>query len=177
METFMPPRPLAANRHFEKQRRAALAALESARLDLPVSGLVEGLNGLDCCFTLQSCWGHFIYPGESDPRNLSPLPPPGRVDEVEYRIFYVALCIDNAPGGQTLLEELRRVAGIDPGFVQFGSADWFWTRQVNSYALQVMPKRFRDRDRARLKLAEARKVERLRATMFDRLGRLLAALR
>jgi hypothetical protein len=176
METFAPPRPLVDNPRFEEQRRAALAGLESARLDAPLTGLVAAFNRLGCCFTLQSCWGHFLYPGESDPRNLAPLPPPGKVGMVEYRIAYVALCIDNSPRGRALFGALRRVADIDPGRVQFGSADWFWTRQVNSYAIQVMPERFRNRDRARLELAEAREVERLRASMFDRLEQLLATL-
>lgn len=176
METFTPPRPLVDNPRFEEQRRAALARLENARLDPPLTALVAAFNRLGCCFTLQSCWGHFLYPGESDPRNLAPLPPPGKVESVEYRIAYLALCVDSAPGGRAVLNELRRVVRIDPGFIQFGSADWFWVRQVNSYALQLMPERFRNRDRARLELAEARDVERLRAPMFVRLEQLLATL-
>ena len=176
METFTPPRPLVENPSFEEQRRAALAGLENARLDPPLTALVAAFNRLGCCFTLQSCWGHFLYPGQSDPRNLARLPTPGKVESVEYRIAYLAVCVDNAPGGRAVLNKLRRVVRIDPGFIQFGSADWFWARQVNSYALQLMPARFRDRDRARLDLAEARKVERLRAPMFDRLEQLLATL-
>jgi hypothetical protein len=176
METFTRPRPLTDNPRFAEQRRAALAGLGGARLDPPLSGLVAAFNRLHCCFTLQSCRGHFLHAGQRDPRNLAPLPPPGRVEQVEYRIAYLAVCIDNAPGGRTLLAELRRVADSDPGRIQFGSADWFWARQVNSYVIQLMPERFRDQDRARLDLAEARTVERLRAEMFDRLERLVATL-
>lgn len=31
------------------------------------------------------------------------------------------------------------ITAIEPDYLQFGSADWFWERWLNSYALQVEP--------------------------------------
>ncbi len=37
--------------------------------------------------------------------------------------------------------DLRQIPAIDPEYIQFGCAEWFWEAQVNSYALQVEPMR------------------------------------
>ena len=173
METFTKPRELVESPHYREQRRTCLAELEEATLDAPVIELVRAFNRLPHCFTLQSCYGHFLYNGQHDARNLEPLPIAGTITRVEYRIAYMALCVENSASGKKLLKGLREVTALDPENIQFGSADWFWERQVNSYALQVEPVRFMYQDRAILGYREALRIEQVRDAFLIRLQALL----
>ena len=69
------------------------------------------------------------------------------------------------------LAEIPRIA---PRYVQYGSADWFWRRWPNSFALQVMPRAQQFRDEAILDCPEARRTQEARDRFFDALRRLLA---
>jgi hypothetical protein len=173
LETFIEPKDLVENPLFQEQRRKILDGLSDDMIDAPIIGLVKGFNGLPFCFTLQSCYGHFIHKNQRDPHNLETLPATATVDGVEYRIAYLCLCIENSPLGRGLLEALRKTAAIDPDNIQFCCAEWFWKRQVNSYALQVMPDRFKHDDCALLDHREALHVEKLRNELFIRLHGLL----
>jgi len=46
-------------------------------------------NELPYCFTLQSCFGHFVFCGQNDQQNLEPLPVNDPIVKVEYRIAYI----------------------------------------------------------------------------------------
>ena len=173
LETFTEPKELVANARYREQRRQILAALSNDMIDAPIAALIRDLNRLPCCFTLQACYGHFVYAGQSDPQNLAPLPPAGTVAEVAYRIAYIAFCIENNPGGRKLLARLGQIPSQDAGYIQFGCADWFWNRQVNSFALQVEPERFKDRDSVTLDYQEALHVEAVRNVFFARLNEVL----
>jgi hypothetical protein len=173
METFTKPKPLTENPHYQKRRRNCLASLDGASLDAPIAEIVAGFNALTYCFTLQSCFGHFLFEGQTDEHNLAPLPTAKPIHAIEYRIAYIALCIENSDAGRTLIEALRQVVDIDPQNIQFGSAEWFWRRQVNSYALQVEPDRFKNQDRATIEYEEAIIIEDVRNTFFKRLNALL----
>lgn len=129
------------------------------------------------CFTLQSCYGHFLYENhQEDPYNIDPLPATGLIARVEYRIAYVAFCLENNDSGRVLLYALGGLPAIDLENIQFCSADWFWERQVNSYALQVEPRRFRHEDTAVLSYEEALSVEQTRNSFFVSLKKLLEKL-
>ena len=104
---------------------------------------------------------------------LEPLPGSGRLTNIEYRIAYVALCIDNSPLGKSLLESLEQLPLINPEYIQFGCAEWFWARQVNSYALQVEPLRFMTRDTCVIEYPEAHHVEKIRSQFFTQLDLLI----
>ena len=147
METFTEPKELVENLSYQEQRQESLAGLTDSMIDTPIIGLVNDINTLPCCFTLQSCYGHFIYNGQNDTRNLEPLPHTDKIDRVEYRIAYLAFCIENSALGKGLIAALGRITDIDPANIQFCSAKWFWERQVNSYALQVEPDRFKHKDK------------------------------
>ena len=67
----------------------------------------------------------------------------------------VAIMYDQAIESSDLMEKLGAVCDIDPGNIQFFSADWFWERQINSYALQVEPDRFKRKDTAIIDYMEA----------------------
>jgi len=173
METFTANKPLAENPHYQDQRQKCLASLSDEMIDEPIIDLINGLNKLPYCYTLQCCYGHFVYKGQDDPHNLEPLPVTDAIDKVEYRIAYIAFCIENSAAGRAFSEALNRISLLDPENVQYCCAEWFWERQLNSYALQVEPDRYKDQDTAILDYQEAIKIEKVRGEFFVQLRKLL----
>ncbi len=173
METFTALKEFVDNPGYDKKRKRALRGLRAATIDEPLRDLIAGFAELPCCFTLQSCYGHFVYDGRSGPKNVEPLPDGPFAGMVEYRIAYLALCIENSREGLGLFRDLGAVTEIDPPYVQFGCAEWFWRRQVNSYALQVEPERYKDKDAVFVRLAEARHIEKVRNAFFARIEELI----
>ncbi|MCU0613569.1 MAG: hypothetical protein MUD09_00650 [Desulfobacterales bacterium] len=173
METFTETKPLLDNPHYQAQRQMCLAGLHDGMIDTPIIEVIHALNQLPYCFTLQCCYGHFVYAGQDDPHNLEPLPLTHTIASVEYRIAYIAVCIENSDLGRLLLDALKGIADIDPQNIQFGCAEWFWERQLNSYVLQVEPDRFKFQDKATLDYPEALKVEKVRNEFFVQLMGLL----
>lgn len=142
-------------------------------IDAPIIDLINEFNKLPYCFTLQSCYGHFVYNGQKDSQNFEPLLVKDTIAKVEYRIAYIAFCIENSLLGRWLLKTLKKIIAIDPENVQFCCAEWFWKRQVNSYALQVEPGRFKRKDLVILDYKEALHIEKIRNDFFHRLYELL----
>lgn len=173
METYTELRDLIENPDYKAQRHKALAGLKGVVIDPPIVEHIKGLNNLPCCFTLQCCYGHFLYKGQDDPNNIEPLPVTDSIDRVDYKIAYVALCIENSDAGRGLFEDLKKLTGINPENIQFCCAEWFWERQINSYALQVEPDRFKREDRAVLEYSEALNLEKIRNEFFSRLKDLI----
>jgi hypothetical protein len=173
LETFTEPKELAENPNYEEQKKKSLAGLTDVMIDLPIIEIINGFNKLPFCFTMQSCYGHFLHNGQKDPHNLDPLPVTDTIARVEYRIAYIAFCIDNCDPGRGLIESLKEITVIDPENIQFCSAEWFWERQVNSYALQVEPDRFKHKDKAILDYREALHVEKIRNECFVQLKKTL----
>ncbi len=172
METFAPPRSLVEHTGFAADRDRALADLSPGIIDAPIRSLITGLADIDCCFTLQSCHGHFVHAGQPDAESLAP-PPEHVVDPVTWRIAYLALCVRNDAAGRRLLTGLADIPALDPAYIQFGSPDWFWERQPNSFALQVEPTRFAHLDQAVVDATETRHLARTRDRFFLRLDRLV----
>jgi hypothetical protein len=173
METFTEPKALAENPHYRGQRQKSLASLSDNMIDEPIIDLINAFNKLPYCFTLQSCYGHFVHSGQNDPQNLEPLPLTDTIGTVEYRIAYIAFCIENSDQGRRFLEALKGITEIDPGNIQFCCAEWFWEKQVNSYALQVEPDRFKSEDKAVVDYREALRIEKTRNEFFVQLKELL----
>jgi hypothetical protein len=88
---------------------------------------------------------------------------------VQYRIAYLALCLEDSEPGIRLRSLLGRVPEIGTGYIQFGSPKWFWEQCPNSYALQVGPERFCERDVVTIEYQEALRVQSVRDRFFDRL--------
>ncbi len=173
LETFTALKELADNPHFEVQRRKTLSYLSDDIIDMPIIDLINGFNKLHFCFTLQSCYGHFICNSQKITHNLEPLPVKRAIATVKYRIAYVVFCIDKSLLGRGLFETLQNITEIDPKNIQFCCAEWFWKRQVNSYALQVEPDRFKRKDTAILDYEEALHIEKIRNEFFLRLYELV----
>jgi hypothetical protein len=172
LETFTELKELAENLHYRVQKQKTLCDFTDDMIDTPIIDLINGFNKLSYCFTLQSCYGHFVYNGQEDTHNLEPLPEKSTIDKVEYRIAYIAFCIENSHLGKELFWSFKEITAIDPKNVQFCCAEWFWKRQVNSYALQVEPDRFKRKDNAILDYKEALHIERIRIEFFARLAKL-----
>ena len=173
METFTEAKEFVENPYFQDQQQKSLAGLSDEIIDVPIIELINCFNKLPYCFTLQSCYGHFICNGQKNPQNLEPLPVTDTIARVEYRIAYIAFCIEKSVSGRRLIEALKEIAVIDPENIQFCSAGWFWERQINSYALQVEPDRSKHKDTVILDYKEALHIEKIRNEFFVRLGELL----
>jgi hypothetical protein len=173
LETFTELKEFAENPHYQVQKQKILCDLTDNMIDLPIVELINGFNKLPYCFTLQSCYGHFVYNGQKDTHNLDPLPAKNIITKVEYRIAYIAFCIENSASGRGLFEALKEITAIDPENVQFCCAEWFWKRHINSYALQVEPDRFKHQDTAIIDFKEALHIEKIRNEFFIRLYKLL----
>ena len=172
METFKKPKKLVENPYYQDQRQTSLTNLSDEMIDAPIIDLIKGFNKLSYCFTMQSCYGHFVCDDQKDPYNFEPLPISEIIDRVEYRIAYICLCIENSDSGRGLLKSLNEITAIDPENIQFCCADWFWNKQVNSYALQVQPDRFKHKDSAILDYREALQIEKIRNEFFIQLREL-----
>jgi hypothetical protein len=173
LETFAELKEFVKNPQYRIQKRNNLINLTNNMIDMPIIGLINKFNERPYCFTLQSCYGHFVYNGQKDIHNLDPLPSEGTIDKIEYRIVYIAFCIENSAKGRELFEKLKEVPSIDPENIQFCCAEWFWDKQVNSFALQVEPDRFKRQDTAIVDLKEALHIEKIRNLFFIRLHELL----
>jgi hypothetical protein len=173
LETFTTLKGFVNNPNYNTQRQSHLDKLDFSVIDSPIIEIIRKFAALPYCFTLQCCYGHFLYTGQKDSHNLEPLPAPGSITEVEYRIAYIALCIEDSTKGNELFEKLKEIPSIDPDYIQFGCAEWFWERQVNSYALQVEPKRFMIQDSAIVDYREALHIEKIRGELFVGIIKLL----
>ncbi|MFC2084699.1 hypothetical protein ACFLS9_06555 [Bacteroidota bacterium] len=173
METFTGLKSLVSNPLYKKQRENTLRKIEYNTIDKPIVNLIRSINELTFCFTLQCCYGHFLHGARKDHRNLDPLPKVKKSTNVVYRIAYLALCLEENIPGEKLLQQLENTTLINPEYIQFGCADWFWKKQVNSYALQVAPKKFMFEDKFTINFQQALIIEKIKKTLFTELGKIL----
>jgi len=173
METFTTQKIMVENPQFQLQRQRNLVELKGVVIDTPINEHIKNFNKLSYCFTLQCCYGHFLYNSQRDTQNNEPLPISSSIAKVEYRIAYIAFCVDFCDQGRALLDSLKTITSIDNENIQFGCAEWFWKRQVNSYALQVEPDRYKFEDKAIIDYHEALKIETVRNMFFDQLMEIL----
>ena len=176
METFTETKELDSYPGFNEQRNIVLKNINYNEIDTPIIGLIKNISKLDYCFSLQSCYGHFLYPGENNKLNTSPLPILNNNISIDYRIAYLAICIKDNQDGKSFLTNLTKLTLIDPEYIQFGCAEWFWERQINSYVLQVEPRRFKDKDKITFDYKEALHVEKVRNKFFISLNELIEKL-
>ena len=175
METFTPPKAFVDNPRFHQDRQQALRRIDLSDIDPPIVTLIERFTTLPQCFTLQCCYGHFVYLPGQDSHNLERLP--NRVDgPITYRIAYLAICLEDSPSGRALYQSLSLFPRLDPDYVQFGSASWFWDQYLNSYVLQVEPHRFKFSDQAVIEHPEALHIEQIRDRFFIQLNELIERL-
>jgi len=170
MKTYTSLRDFVENPRFEEQRRDALGHLDLGSLDTPIVDVIEDFRQLDYCFTLQSCYGHFLHDLQVDLKNTEPLPHTEQISEINYRIAYLALCIRDDERGRQLLMDLGKIPSIDSAYIQLGCADWFWAKQINSFVMQVEPERFKTKDEVMIGYQEAIRIEQTRNRFFDALG-------
>jgi hypothetical protein len=164
METYTESKPFKHNLDFKADRLLALDNLDLNLIDSPLIKLVKEINRLPYLFTLQCCYGHFL---KKDGKEISNLELSETNEMVQYRLAYIVFCIENSLSGKNIIQKLMNIPlSIDRDKIQFCSAQWFWDQWLNSYALQVMPKRFKEQDTAQLEITEAREIEKVREYFF-----------
>jgi hypothetical protein len=176
MQTFTEFRPMVVSPRFQDRKRQCLNELNIDELDAPIAGLIDDMCEFPFCFTIQSCFGHFLYPGQEDPNNIEPLPSTSKIHSVEYRIAYVAICLEESHSGREFLRWLRQLPEIDHQYIQFGCAEWFWERNQNSYVLQVEPAEHMLKDKCTVAFQEALHIEKVRDKFYDRLMTLISRI-
>ena len=169
METFTKMKEFTEDLNYYEDRQKSISNLKIDSIDKPIIDLIKQFLKLPYCFTIQSCYGHFVYEGQKNPNNTELLPISNNIETIEYRIAYLALCIQNSESGRKLFEELNIVPQIDHKYIQFGCAQWFWERHVNSFALQVEPERYSTKDRVFIEYDEALHIESIRNKFFKKL--------
>jgi hypothetical protein len=174
VETFTGPKRFVESTRYSEDRNDVIEALNLASIDEPIRDIVSGFAALPHCFPLQSCYGHFVCRPDQNIHTLEPIPA-GHSGPVRYRIAYLALCLENSGRGLRLQQSLARLPLVDPDYIQFGCADWFWERWVNTYALQVEPRAHMTKDEAVLECGEARRTQRARDRFFRELRMVLAS--
>ena len=173
METFIELKPFVNNPNYQERRKKVLAALDISIIDVPIIEIIKGFTRFPFCFTLQSCYGHFLHDKQKDPENINPLLTLDNISIVEYRIAYIAFCIKNNYNGKIFLTKLKEISAIDPEYIQVGCAEWFWKRQVNSYVIQVEPIRHKDKDRVFIGIQEALHIQKVRDRFFCEITNLI----
>lgn len=174
VETFVEAKPFVENPHYQKKREKALHELDYDKIDAPITDIIKGFATIPYCFSLQSCYGHFVHEGQKDSNNVSPLSDYNKNTKIEYRIAYLALVIENNNEGLQLYHDLEAIVKIDPDYIQFCSANWWWKKgDANSYVLQVEPDRYKAEDTAIVSVDEALHLENVKNNMFKALKELL----
>ena len=174
MQTFIKARDFVHDPDFSERRKTAVAGLPLKDIDEPIRDLIRDISKIQCCYSLQCCRGHFPHPGQPDRNGLEPLTNYSDDTQVEYKIAYLALCIQNSEQGRGLFGELKDLAARTPDYIQFGSAEWFWNQCVNTYAIQVEPERFMYRDTAVVPIQEALRIEQIRNRFFPELENVIS---
>ncbi len=169
METFTKIEEFVSNPDYQKNRQNCLNKIKIDSIDKPIEKIIKDFLKLPYCFTIQSCYGHFLYKGQEDPFNIKPLPDSDNIEIVEYRIAYVAFCLENSRRGKKLFKKLSTVPELDDNYIQFGCAGWFLKKYLNSYVLQVEPERFKTEDKAFIPYREALYIEKLKKNFFKKL--------
>lgn len=174
METYTDYKAFVPNPHYGADKQATLDGLDVDLIDFPLIKLVNDINIIPYLFTLQCCHGHFIG---KDGKEIVSFESLDTDDWIEYRLAYIALCIENSTSGRKVRNELMNIPEtIDRDNIQFCSAQWFWEQWLNSYAIQVMPKRFRHLDTAQIERTEARRIAKIRDSLFVLLEDYFASL-
>ena len=177
METFTPPRLFVPHPGYLEDRKRAHQDLhkeiEKNAIDPPLLPLINECLAVRCCFTVQCCWGHFVHRLEPDPENLVPLSHYKNVKDqigtIRYRIAYLTVCLEDSPAGHEIYHGLERMAEQTPSFIQFGSADWFFSRMPNTWCIQLEPERMKTEDSGPVTWDEAVRIEELKGPFFAEL--------
>jgi len=173
LETFTQTKEFVDDPSYNERRLEFLSKLDIKTIDAPIVELIRGLAQLPYCFTLQSCYGHFLHGDQKDSNNIEPLPVSDSTAMIHYRIAYVALCIQDNDMGRAIFDDLREFTEIDPKYIQFGCAEWFWRMHPNSYVLQVEPQRHMNKDSVAVSYREALHIEAARNKFFSMLEDLI----
>jgi hypothetical protein len=63
--------------------------------------------------------------------------------------------------------DLEALTSLNPDYIQFGSADWFWEQMINTYCIQLEPDWMKTQDSGMISQKEALLIEKLRPIFFN----------
>jgi hypothetical protein len=88
MKTFTKLKAFVDDPHYYEKREESLCKLQICTIDAPIVEIIKDFAKLPYCFTLQSCYGHFIHKGQENQKNVEPLSLSDfdRSSSIEYRI-------------------------------------------------------------------------------------------
>ncbi len=155
MQTYITSKNLVEHTNYKKQREDTLRRLDMSKIDPLLTDLIKSFNSIPYCFTLQCCSGHFFNDFHRLDNASDFLFDPEKSNTIQYSIAYIAVCIRNCLLGRRLIEGIKKIASMDPEYIQFGCAQWFWQKTVNSYVLQVEPQKYLDKDIINIEYSEA----------------------
>ena len=178
METFTPARPFTRHPGYLSDRKKAHRELEReilmGSIDAPLLPIIQECFLITHFFSIQCCYGHFVHNLQPDTENL--VPPShykGKIETVRYRLAYLAVCIQDNIQGNEMYSDMEKLAADNPDYIQFGSADWFWERMVNTYCIQLEPERLKNKDSGVIPMEEAVHLEMLREDFFNHLASII----
>ena len=178
METFTRAKPFILHPGYFSDRAKALRELDkeilNGSIDPPLLNLIRECNPITHFFTVQCCYSHFLSDMESDLENL--IPPSQYLEQIEtvrYRLAYLAICIQDTIPGREMYSDLEEMSADNPDYIQFGSAEWFWDRMVNTYCIQLEPVRFKSKDSEMIGIEEAMHIEKIRNDFFNHLAEII----
>ena len=143
---------------------------DMAEVDIeePIIEVIDSLNKLPFCFTIQSCFGHFLF--ENKPASTTYYLPEKttRTRNCKYRISYVAIRVDGSQEARGLLSLLRDIPStINKEYIQFGCAEWFWEQHINSFVIQVQPRDRSNVDSLLVTTEEAQLIQAVRDRFWE----------
>ena len=104
METFTEFKDFVANPRYNEQRQQSLSRLDIDQIDPPIIELISAFTKLPYCFTLQSCYGHFLHSRQKDHYNIEALPITDSIVSADYRIAHIGVRMgtpgENGDGGE-----------------------------------------------------------------------------
>ena len=96
METFTELKPFVDNPLYQEQREKALSGLDINTIDAPMIEIINGFAKLPYCFTLQSCYGHFVHNNQKSPKNVEPLSGSDNISSIEINVIYFVQTIKSS---------------------------------------------------------------------------------
>ena len=94
METFTGLTDFVPDLNYQIRRKKILSKDFYLETDFPVRDIVKNINELLYCFTLQSCYGHFVLDSGESSHSLKSFSKLNQ-SKLKYKIAYLALCIEN----------------------------------------------------------------------------------
>jgi len=118
LETFTEFKDFVANPRYNEQRQQSLSRLDIDQIDPPIIELISAFAKLPYCFTLQSCYGHFLHSRQKVHYNIEALPITDSILRARARITYHFGIPASGYLWPILIRKILEIACYSCGFAQ-----------------------------------------------------------